>query len=92
MRPMLIPIPKFWDIKVPSARMGNLNGLCAVASVQRHAVSHHEVPPAFGRLVAADKNASSAQPMPLVALLNQNSIKTCHGYPDPDLVVGIQPI
>jgi hypothetical protein len=42
--------------------------------------------------VAADKNASSAQPMPLVALLNKNSIKTCAGYPDPDLVVGILPI
>jgi hypothetical protein len=42
--------------------------------------------------VAADKNASSAQPMPLVALLNQNSIRKCDGYPDPDLIVGIQPI
>jgi hypothetical protein len=69
--------------------MGKLNGLCAGTSIQRHAVFHHEVPRTFGRLVAADKNASSAQPMPLVALLNQNSIKTCDGY---DLVVGIQPI
>jgi hypothetical protein len=42
--------------------------------------------------VAADKNASSAQPKPLVALLNKNSIKTCDGHPDPDLVVGSLPI
>jgi hypothetical protein len=83
---------KIWGTNVPSAPIGKLNGLFAGASIKRHSVSHHEVPRTVGWIVAADMNASSEPPMPLVALLNQNSINTRDGYEDPCLVVGIQPI